>query len=84
MEATDASRDPEILVYFARHYSKMGLATLAIDALQRGAQAGFVCAPETLNSDVWLEAIRKHPNFGLLFEDSTRRVTATRKISPVD
>lgn len=84
METTDAARDPEILVYFARHYSEMGLATLAIDALKRGAQAGFVCAPETLNSDVWLEAIRKHPNFGLLFEDSTRRVTATRKISPVD
>jgi len=56
METTDAARDPEILVYFARHYSEMGLATLAIDALKRGAQAGFVCAPETLNSDVWLEA----------------------------
>ncbi len=74
MESTDAARDPEILVYFARHYSKMGLAESAIDTLRRAAGAGFVCAPETLNNDAWLQAARNHPAFGLLIGDAARSV----------
>jgi tetratricopeptide (TPR) repeat protein len=84
MEATEVARDPEILVYFARHYSKMGLAGAAIGSLRRAAETGFVCAPETLNSDVWLETIRRHPDFRLLVEDATRRVEAARNISAVE
>jgi hypothetical protein len=49
MEATDTTREPEILVYFARHYSQMGLVDPAIDALRRAARSGFVAPRIPLN-----------------------------------
>ena len=64
MQQTNASSDPEILVYFARHYSRIGATDLAIDALKRAETLGFICAPITLNSDPWLSAVREHPEFG--------------------
>jgi len=70
MDAADTSRDPEILVYFARHYSKLGMADSAVRALQQAAQSGFVCAPYTLTSDAWLGAVRKHPEFGSLLSSA--------------
>jgi DNA-binding winged helix-turn-helix (wHTH) protein len=66
MEAADTTREPEILVYFARHYARLKLADQAIAALKLAAQSGFVCAPNTLKSDAWLSALRKHPKFGSL------------------
>ena len=66
MEETDATREPEIQVYFARHYAQMGLADSAVKALKRAARSGFICAPNTLNSDLWLSALQKHPEFGSL------------------
>ncbi len=63
METTDIIREPEIQVYFARHYSQLGLADTAMKALQQATQSGFLCAPETLNSDPWLSAVREHPEF---------------------
>jgi DNA-binding winged helix-turn-helix (wHTH) protein len=63
MVATDTTHEPEILVYFARHYARLKLAEPAIEALKRAAQSGFVCPPATLNSDPWLTALRKHPEF---------------------
>jgi DNA-binding winged helix-turn-helix (wHTH) protein len=63
MLATDTAHEPEILVYFARHYARLKLAEPAIDALKRAAQSGFVCPPATLKSDPWLTALRKHPEF---------------------
>ncbi len=83
MAAADAARDPEILVYFARHHSKMGRAGAAIALLRRAVEAGFTCAPETLHSDVWLEPVRKHPDFGPLIREATHRVEATRQVSAV-
>jgi hypothetical protein len=64
MEETDTTREPEILVYFARHYSRIGLADSAVRALGRAAQLGSVCSPDTLNSDAWPSALREHPEFG--------------------
>jgi hypothetical protein len=58
MDAADTTRDPEILVYFARQYSKLRRADSAVRALKQAAQAGFVCAPQTLISDAWLSAVR--------------------------
>jgi tetratricopeptide (TPR) repeat protein len=78
MEATDTTREPEILVYFARHYSQMGLVDSAVNALRRAAQSGFVCAPDTLNSDAWLGAVRKHPEFASLLSAAETRVAQTR------
>ena len=63
MDTANASREPEVLVYFARHYSRMKLADRAIRALESAAESGFVCAPSTLNSDSWFGAVRKHRDF---------------------
>jgi DNA-binding winged helix-turn-helix (wHTH) protein len=59
METADATHEPEILVYFARHYARLGLATEAASSLKQAARAGFVCAPETLEADPWLSPLRK-------------------------
>ena len=48
MDNADTSREPEILVYFARHYGHMRLLDSSIKALQRAAHAGFTCAPDAL------------------------------------
>jgi len=78
METADTTRDPEILVYFARHYSRLRLADSAVRALQQAAQAGFVCAPHTLTFDAWLGAVRKHPEFGSLLRDAEDLVERAR------
>jgi tetratricopeptide (TPR) repeat protein len=78
MEDADATREPEILVYFARHYSEMKLPDSAVTALKRAAQSGFVCAPKTLNSDPWLSALRKHPEFGSLLHSTETLVDEAR------
>jgi DNA-binding winged helix-turn-helix (wHTH) protein len=78
MDMADTTRDPEILVYFARHYSKLRLADSAVRALKQAAQAGFVCAPQTLTSDAWLSAVRKHPEFGSLVRDAEDLVEGAR------
>jgi tetratricopeptide (TPR) repeat protein len=78
MKSADATRDPEILVYFARHYSRMGLPDSALDALRRAAQAGFVCAPMTLTSDPWLEALRSHAEFRSLLNQAESAVERAR------
>ncbi len=61
MESADTAKDPEILMYFSRHYSRLGLADTAIE-IARGevfaSEEGFVCAPYTLLSDSWLEAVQ--------------------------
>lgn len=74
MDQTDTTRDPEILVYFARHYAELGRANSAIKALQVAAQSGFVCAPNTLKSDGWLSRLRKHSEFGSLLNAALRPV----------
>jgi DNA-binding winged helix-turn-helix (wHTH) protein len=78
MEAADTTREPEILVYFARHYSRLKLADAAVKALGQAAKAGFVCAPQTLSSDRWLSAVRKHPGFGLLLSNAGSLVEEAR------
>lgn len=78
MEAADTTREPEILVYFARHYSRLKLADSALNALKQAAQSGFVCAPQTLNSDVWLSALRKHPEFNVLLSTAEALVEEAR------
>lgn len=60
MDEADTSREPEILFYFARHYSHMRLLDSSIKALQLAARSGFTCAPDTLRSDPWLGPLRKH------------------------
>ena len=66
MEAADTTRDPEFKIYFARHYARIGLIDSAIHDLEHAARLGFVCAPATLTSDVWLSPLGQHAKFGLL------------------
>jgi tetratricopeptide (TPR) repeat protein len=68
MQAADTTREPEIKVYFARHYAQIGLDDSAIRALEQAAQSGFVCAPSTLTSDAWLSTLGEHPQFGPLLK----------------
>jgi DNA-binding winged helix-turn-helix (wHTH) protein len=70
MEAADATQEPEILVYFARHYAKLGLLDSAVKTLRQAAHSGFVCAPITLTSDKWLRPLRKHSEFSALLKES--------------
>jgi DNA-binding winged helix-turn-helix (wHTH) protein len=57
MDRIDATREPEIVVYFARHYAKAGRLVSAIESLQQAADLGFVCSPETLRADPWLKIL---------------------------
>jgi DNA-binding winged helix-turn-helix (wHTH) protein len=78
METVDTTREPEILVYFARHYARLKLADSAVKALKQAEQSGFVCAPETLSSDAWLRALKKHPEFGSLLSTAESLVEQAR------
>ena len=69
METADPTREPEILVYFARHYAHLGLVASAIRSFRRAAQAGFVCSPDTLSADPWLSPLRKHHRFEAFFDE---------------
>jgi DNA-binding winged helix-turn-helix (wHTH) protein/predicted Zn-dependent protease len=78
MEMADTTREPEILVYFARHYSRLKMADLAVRALKQARECGFVCSAQTLQSDVWLNAVRKHREFGALLRSAEARVEEAR------
>lgn len=78
MQAADATLEPEILVYFARHYAEMRLVDAAIAALHQAVQSGFVCAPETLASDAWLEPVRAHREFESLIRAAEGKISVAR------
>ncbi|MFL6415467.1 MAG: hypothetical protein ACJ74Y_07340 [Bryobacteraceae bacterium] len=80
MRDTDATREPEAMVYFARHYSYLRKKELAIQALKDATQAGFVCAPQTLRNDEWLADARGHSEFGDLLERSENLTGHMRSI----
>ena len=69
MEAADTTHEPEIKVYFGRHYAQIGLTNSALSALQQAAQLGFICAPITLTSDAWLSSLGQHPEFASLLRN---------------
>lgn len=78
MDNADPSREPEILVYFARHYGHMRALDSSIKALQRAARAGFTCAPDALKSDPWLLPLRKHREFGPFLRNADALVEQSR------
>jgi DNA-binding winged helix-turn-helix (wHTH) protein len=86
METADTTREPEILVYFARHYGRLNMTDLAVGAIKQAAQSGFVCSSATLSFDPWLSTVRKHPEFTSLLhaaetfaEESQSRLAAFPK-----
>jgi DNA-binding winged helix-turn-helix (wHTH) protein len=78
MEEANINREPEILIYFARHYCHMRSLDSSIIALGQAARSGFICAPETLRSDPWLRPLRKHPEFGSLLETAQALIEGAR------
>lgn len=70
MQANRHATEPEIFVYFARHYSQMGFADAAVTALKRAAELGFVCSVRTLKCDPWLSAVRNHSEFEALWQSN--------------
>jgi DNA-binding winged helix-turn-helix (wHTH) protein len=78
MEEADAMYEPEIVMYFARHYGRMGMAERAVECLRAAMKAGFVCAPEMLREDAWLGAVRESAEFGALMKEAETRVQAAR------
>ena len=84
MQAINSPREPELLIYLARQYSYIGAANEAIRMIRQSAEWGFVCAPETLDSDQWLGAARAHSDFPAVLEsaaqsrENSRRVWETR------
>jgi DNA-binding winged helix-turn-helix (wHTH) protein len=74
MDQADTSHEPEILVYFARHYGHMRMLDCSIKALQQAARSGFICGPETLKSDPWLLPLRKHREFAALLSKAAALV----------
>lgn len=75
MESADTTREPEIMVYFARHYAQIGLAAAAGKSLQKAFRAGFVCAPETLADDPWFASLRKHRGFAAILDEARAQVS---------
>jgi hypothetical protein len=78
MQDADTTRDPEILMYFARHYSQIGRGDLAMQALNNAVRSGFICAPTTLKSDPWLSALREHAEFKCLLDQAETFVEEAR------
>lgn len=85
METADTTREPEILVYFARHYAHIGLAASAAQSLRNALKAGFVCAPETLAADPWFSNLRKSRGFASLIAETrslVREAQSTFRANP--
>jgi hypothetical protein len=80
MSSADVTYDPEILVYFSRHYAWMGFADASVDAIKRAATAGFHCSPDALRFDTWLDALRQHAEFDVLLRATETEVLQHRAI----
>src|SRR5262245_15087777 len=55
-------KDPEGVVYLARHLSHLQQVTPALELFERVVEGGFFCFP-AIAQDSWLDAIRKKPSF---------------------
>ena len=80
MQSMQIVHEPEVLIYIARHYSYIGEADLAIATLNRAIAAGFVCAPDTLRSDPWLESVRAHSAFRSLLSHVDRLADDSKSV----
>lgn len=59
--------DPEGLFYLTRHLARLNQVDSALELLERVIGGGFCCYP-AMESDPWLEPIRKKPRFVQLLE----------------
>jgi hypothetical protein len=62
-------RDPEGLFYLTRHLAHLNETAAALDLLRRVVAGGFVCFP-AMESDPWLDPLRKQPEFTRLLREA--------------
>ncbi|MEJ5369438.1 MAG: winged helix-turn-helix domain-containing protein [Bryobacteraceae bacterium] len=74
-------QDPEALVYYARHYGRVGAAGRAVAALRAALERGFVCPPTTLDADPWLRSLSKDPEYAELRRALERRVREAKAVA---
>jgi DNA-binding winged helix-turn-helix (wHTH) protein len=79
MVKTPVEREPEIVFFIARHFSKLKAVGLAMEALKRALAEGFVCS-RALRIDPWFSAIRSTREFPALLEDSEKAEEKARKL----
>lgn len=82
MESADTTNEPEILIYFARHYAQIGLPASAARCLEKAMRAGFVCAPQTLSGDPWFASLRRSRAFGAILSKSREETQAAESSLP--
>ncbi len=59
--------DPEGLYYLTRHLAHLNQADSALNLLERVVAGGFFCYP-AMQTDPWLDPVRKNPKFLKLFK----------------
>jgi hypothetical protein len=64
-------REPEVLFFLARHFSKLKATGLALETLKRALKEGFVCS-HALRNDPWFSPIRSTREFPALLVDSEK------------
>jgi DNA-binding winged helix-turn-helix (wHTH) protein len=79
MESRVAFEEPELLFYFARHYGYLDRADEALRMMRRVVDQGFVCSPQTLRDDPWLDSVRARPGFSELLRTAEDAVEITRR-----
>jgi TolB-like protein len=67
-----SNRDPEILFYSARHLARIHETDLAISALSKAINRGFLCA-SAMSRDPWLASLRSSSGYAALLQEAERR-----------
>ncbi len=79
MVSTDIVREPEVLFYFARHFSMLGNSREAIEVLKRSLKGGF-SASRSLERDGEWSAARKHTEFERVLSDAKGKEENARRL----
>jgi DNA-binding winged helix-turn-helix (wHTH) protein len=79
MLRTSVERDPEIVFYFARQFSKLNEPELAIRWLHRAQAEGFFCS-RTLREDPWFAPVRAAREYQRILEEIERAEEISRRL----
>jgi hypothetical protein len=69
---SSAFGDPEALFYLTRHLAYLQQVDGALELCERAVAGGIFCYP-AMASDLWLDPIRKRPEFLRLLEKAERQ-----------
>jgi hypothetical protein len=71
--------EPEMVFYFSRHLARIDKGDEAPEMIVRAGEDGFLCAPQTLRNDPWLESVRALGGFADLLRRSEIQMETTRR-----